>query len=179
ALDEALAAAAPKGIAALKPEARVEAILLRTDLLNAEAMALLEAGESAKCRGRLTEMMALRQEAATLLKLREAERHPDLFWPLLMSAESLLDDARRELEVGDAARSRTASLEAQKLLERADALSVPADHPLRRHLARLQASIRGTLAAVEAKIPGSDAADAAARRLRRAIDATAAAGVDY
>lgn len=179
ALDEAIAAAAPKGVATMKPDARIEAALLRESLLGAEAMALLEAGKPADCRARLAEVMALRREAATLRKLPRPDEHPDLFWPLLITADTIIQESRARLEAGDPAGSRAASLEAGKLLARADALAVPREHPLRQQLERVRGNLAATLTAVEARIPGSEAANAAASRLRRAIDATAAAGVDY
>lgn len=179
ALEEAIAAAAPKGVATLKPDQRIEAALLRESLLGPEAMAHLEAGEPAECRERLAEVMSLRREVGTLRKLPRPDEHPDLFGPLVITAETMIQEARQQLEAGDTARSRAASLEAGKLLARAEALLVSKEHPLSKHLEHLRGSLAATRTAVEARIPGSEAADAAARKLRRAIDATAAAGVDY
>jgi hypothetical protein len=174
ALDEAIAAAAPKGIAGMKPEQRMEAALMRAELLVAEGAALLATGESARGRAQLAQAMTLRQEAAVLRKLRQPAAHPDLFWPMLLSAEVSLDDARQELAAGDAARARSIMLEADALLTRTDQLPLPPEHPLRARLAAVRSRLEATLAAIDAKIPSKDAADAAARRLRRVLDATAA-----
>ncbi len=176
ALDEAIAAAAPKGVGSLKAEPRIEATMMRAELLAVEGAALLAAGESIRGRAQLAKAREFRQEAAVLRKLQAPASHPDLFWPLVLSAEAMLDEARRDLAGVDPARTRNALLEAAALLKQADSLPLAPEHPLRARLTGLQARLAGDLSAVDARIPGKDAADAAARRVRRAIDATASGG---
>lgn len=174
ALDEALAAAAPKGIGGLKPELRMEAALMRAELLAAEGAALLGAGESTRAREAFSKAVELRREAAALRKLQQPAAHPDLFWPLVLSAQAILDEVRRDLADGDPSRVRNVLLEAAALLTQAGSLPLAAEHPLRGRFTALEARLKAELLAVDVKIPSKDAADAAARRLRRAIDATAA-----
>lgn len=177
ALDEAIAAAAPKGVGSMKPEARMEADLMRAEVLAWEGMALLETHEPTQARERFAKVMELQQEATVLRRIPKPEMHPDLFAPLLLTAEAMLDEARAELDAGDSARSRAGVLEASKILARADGLPFPREHPLRGRLASLQARATGDLSAVRATIPGADAADTAARRIRRAIDGAAPSAI--
>lgn len=179
ALDEAIAAVAPKGLAALKPEPRIEALLLQAELLVCQGEASLAVGEPARASERLAAAIALQEQAGSLRKLPEPDAHPDLFWPLVMAAEAQLGESHALLGAGDPAGARAATVEATKLLARAAALPFPKDHPRRGRLTSLQAGLRQALSAVEATLPGSDAADAAARRVRRGLDATAAAGADF
>lgn len=178
ALDVAIRAAAPKGEAGMKPEARMETALLRAELLGCQGAALLEARQPARSRERFAEALEARREAATLRKVPRPEAHADLFLPLLMSAEALLDEAGQELATGDSSGSRADILEASKLLERADALPFPEDHPLRARLADLRARLATEVSTLSTAIPGMDAADAAARRVRRAIDRTPVSWAD-
>lgn len=176
ALDEAIAAAAPKGLAGSRAEARIEAALMRVELLTCEGAALLESGQPTRGRECLAKALELRQEAGVLAKLPRPDSHPEIFSPLLLSAVAMLDEARAELAAGDFAQARTSVRAAAKFLARADALPVPEGNPLRSRLAIVRARLEKDDRAVATAIPGMDAADAAARRLRRAIDATAAAG---
>ncbi len=173
ALDEAIAAAAPQGEAVMKPEQRIEALLMRTGLFMYEGEEFLEAGDLDPSLERFTTVVDLLQQIATLRKIPRPESHPDLFLPLVGQAEATLDKARILLEDGDPAGARDSILRASKMLARADALTFPTDHPLRAKLAQLQARTDEDLAGVASTIPGIDAADTAARRLRRAIDRTA------
>jgi hypothetical protein len=101
-----------------------------------------------------------------------------LFLPLLLLAEAMLDEARLRPAGGDPAQSRNEIVSASKILMRADELPVAAGHPLRAKLKTLRARLDQQLRAADAKIPGKDAADVAARRVRRALDGTAAAAAD-
>jgi len=172
ALDKAIEAAAPKGVATMKSAARIEAALLRAELLTGEGRARLAAAEPARARECFAKAIELRQEASVLLKLAKPTEHPDLFRLLLLSAEAALDTARNELRSGDAARARGDVDEAAKLVARADRLPIPKDHPLRPLLAKLQTRIDADGSSVVAKTPRADAADTAARLLQRVIDET-------
>jgi len=178
ALRQAIADAAPKGIAGLKPEPRIEAALMEAELLAAEGDALLEARRPEEGRQRLATAIERLEEAARLRKLPNPENHPDLFWPLLLSAQALLDETQIRLDANDAPAARVTAIEAGKLLDRAAELPVANDHPLRSRLAALQARLSEERESVGAAIPGTDAADAAARRMRETIDGTAAAGAE-
>lgn len=172
ALDKAIAAAAPKGATTMKPAARIEAALLRAELLTAEGRARLAAADPARARECFTKAIELRQEASVLLKLPKPAEHPDLFRLLLLSAEAALDTARDELRSGDPTRARRDVDEAAKLLARADRLPLPPDHPLRKLVGDLQTRIDADESTVVAKTPRADAADAAARQLQHVIDRT-------
>jgi len=179
ALDAAITAVAPQGFASLKTEPKIEAALMRVDLLTSEGEVLLAAGEPGRAREPLMQAIELRQEVAVLRKLARPATHADLFWPLLLLAEAMLDEARGGQAGGDPARSRGDIVAAGKILTRADELPVAADHPLRKRLAFLRSRLDQELRATDAKLPGKDAADVAARRVRRAIDRTAASdGLD-
>lgn len=173
ALDEAVAAAVPGGEASMKPEQRIEFLLMRSGLLLCEGEELLVAGEPAPSRKRFETVVDDLKQIATLRKIPRPEAHPDLFLPLVDLAEATLDEARLQLDAGDPAQARDTTQKAESLLAEADGLPFPTDHPLRAKLARLQARIDEDRAGVNATIPGVDAADTAARRLRRAIDGTA------
>jgi hypothetical protein len=170
ALDEAVAAAAPKGVAALKPQQTIEMLLLREELLVLEGEVLLSSDDAAGSRERFTKAMELVRQIATLRKLTNAESHPDLFPPLVRCAEAMLREARRDTEGGDPTRGRQALVEASKLLAQAEGLPFPKQHPLRASLPGLQARVEEGLSQVGELIPGADAATAAARRLRRSLE---------
>jgi len=172
-LDEAVAAAAPSGVAALKPQQTIEMLLMREELLVLEGEVLLDAGDPTGGRERFTKATELVKQIATLRKLANAESHPDLFPPLVRCAEALLREAQRDTEGGDPTRGRQALVEASKLLTRAAGLSFPKQHPLRATLPGLQARAEEGLSQVGELIPGADAATAAARRLRRSLEGAA------
>ena len=176
ALDEACKAAAPQGIDSMKRDARIEALLMQAELLECEGRVLVQLGEVATARERFAKVLEVRQEVAAVRRIKQPEKHSDLLVPLLLSAETLLDEAQVALDANDAARSRDRSLEASKVLERVNGLSFPTDHPLRAWQKGLVSRVTSGLAAVKAAIPGNDVADAAARRIQRAIDGTAMAG---
>ncbi len=179
ALDEALAAALPKVTTGLKPDQRIEAALLRAELATNEAAALIEAGDLVAARERLAQVLNLRQEISTLRKRPPDETHPDMLGPLLLAAERALTESRSLLGKGAADSSRAEAIEASRLLARAGEVNLPEGHPLADERARLQSRLEQHYAAIGESIPRSDAADAAARRIRRGIDATPPAAAAF
>lgn len=173
ALEEAVAAAAPTGVAALKPPQTIEMLLLREELCVREGEVLLDSGDPTASRERFTKAMELVKQIATLRKLTNAESHPDLFPPLVGCAEAMLREAQRDTAGGEPSRGRQALVEASKLLTRAEGLPFPKQHPLHATLPGLQARVEEGLSQVGELIPGADAATAAARRLRRSLDGAA------
>lgn len=176
ALAKAIEAASPKGAVAMKPAERVEAALLRAELLVGEGRVLLAAGDPIGARACFAKVLDLRREASGLLKLPKPEEHPDLFVPLLLAAEANVQLARTEIQAGDPVRARGSIDEATKLLSQAQQLPLPAVHPLHKLAERVQAMIAAGTSTVVAQTPETDAADAAARRLRRALDTTPVPG---
>lgn len=173
ALDEAIAAAAPGGVAALKPEQAAEMLLLRSELRIREAEVLRAADDPSGCRQRLAQATDDLEQIATLRKIPEPKSHPDLFRPLVLCADAMLAEARRQVDEGDPSLGRQTIAGASTMLSRAEALSVPEDHPLRSQLLALQGLVSEELAQAGARIPGVEAATAAARRLRRALEGAA------
>jgi len=179
ALEKAIAAASPKGAGGLRPEAKTEEGLLRAELFTNQGYALLAAGKPARAREKLTKAVDLYRQVATQRSLPQPETHPNLFWPQLLLVECLLEESRLALAGGDAAAAKAATRGAAEGLDRANDSNFPKAHPLRARMAVLEGRLKRELAAAEATMPGSDAADAAARSLRRAIDATAPAGTAF
>jgi hypothetical protein len=173
ALDAAVAAAAPKGEATMKPEQRVEALLMRAELLMCTGWERLAAGDSKGGRESFAKVVDLVDQIGALRKLADPEKHPDQFMPLIGLATAMLDEARLRFDEGNPAEALETIREAGKALARADGLPLSKDNPLRLRLPPLQSRIEVALARVATKALGTDAADAAARRVRRAIDGTA------
>jgi hypothetical protein len=173
ALDEAVVAAAPTGAAALKPDQNIEVLLMRAKVRLLEGEILLASGDSQGGRERFAQVAELVKQIAVLRKLKQPESHPDLFQPLLLGAEAALAEALRQSAAGDPTEGQKTMGEAAKLLSRAEALPFPPGHPLRSMLVHLRKQVDEELAEVVARIPGADAADVAARRLRRALDGAA------
>ena len=173
ALDEAVAAAAPNGVAALKPQQTIEMLLMREELCVREGEVLLDSGDPTAGRERFAKAAEFVKQIATLRKLTNAESHADLFLPLVRWAEALLREAQRDTAEGDPTRGRQALVEASKLLARAEGLPFPKQHPLRATLPGLQARVEEGLSQVGELIPGADAANAAARRQRRSLERAA------
>jgi|LakMenEpi03Aug12_release.lakeMendotaPanAssembly.Ray.scaffolds.fasta_scaffold40053_3 tetratricopeptide (TPR) repeat protein len=176
ALDEAIAQVAPGGVATLKRDQNIEVMLLRSELSIREGEALLAAGDPSGSRERFVRAAEDVEQVATLRKLPQPKSHPDLFWPLVLCADAMLAEARRHVEKGDLAQGRQTIVEASAMLTRAEELPVPQDHPLRPRLLSLQALVAEDLAQAGAKNLGAeaaDAADAAARRMRRTLDGAA------
>lgn len=174
ALDEAIAAAAPGGTAALKPDQTVEILLMRSELRICEGEVLVAAGDPSGGRQCFMEATDCLEQIATLRKIPQPKSHPDLFRSLVLCADAMLSEARRQVEMGDPSLARRTIVAASAILARAEGLPVPEDHPLRPRLLSLQALVEEDLARTVAKIPGVEAADAAARRMRRTLDGAAA-----
>jgi len=173
ALDEAIAAAAPGGTAALKPDQSTEILLMRSELAVREGEVLLEAGDPSGARQRFMQAVDHLEKIATLRKLPQPKSHPDLFRPLVLGADAMRAEALGHVEKGDPAQGQQTLVAASAILARAEELSVPEDHPLRPRLLSLKSLVGEDLARTAAEIPGVEAADAAARRLRRTLDAAA------
>jgi len=173
ALDEAIAAAAPTGTGAIKPDLKTEILLLESELRIREGEVLLAAGDPAASRERFMRATDALEQVATLRKLPQPKSHPDLFRPLVLCAEAMLAGARGQIEQGDPAQARQTIVDASAMLARAEGLNVPEEHPLRSRLRALQALVGEDLAQAQAIIPGVEAADAAARRMRRTLDGAA------
>lgn len=174
ALDEAIAAAAPGGEATLKPDQTIEILLMRSELQIREGEVLLAAGDPSGGRQCFMQAAGSLEQIATLRKLPQPKSHPDLFRPLVLCADAMLAEAKRHVEKGDPAQGRQTIVAASAILARAEELTVPQDHPLRPRLLALQTLVGEDLAQAGAKIPGVEAADAAARRMRRTLDGAAA-----
>ncbi len=173
ALDEAIAVAAPGGAATLKPNQNIEFLLLRSELQIREGEVLLAAGDPSGSRQRFMQATDDLEQVAKLRKLPQPKSHPDLFWPLVLCAEAMLAEARRPVDNGNRAQGRQAIVAISEILARAEELPVPQEHPLRPRLLFLQALVGEDLAQAAAKIPGVEAADTAARRMRRTLDGAA------
>lgn len=174
ALDEAIAAAAPGGTATLKPDQTVEILLIQSELRIREGEVLLAAGDPSGSRQRFMQAAEYLEKIATLRKLPQPKSHPDLFRPLVLCVDAMLAEARGHVEKGDPAQGRQTIVAASAILARAADLPVSEDHPLRPQLLSLQKLVGEDLAQAGAKLPGVEAANAAARRMRRTLDAAAA-----
>jgi len=173
ALDEAIAAAAPGGAATLKPDQSIEILLMRAELRIREGEVLLAAGDSSGSSQRFAQATDYFEQIAALRKLPQPKSHPDLFRPLVLGADAMLIEARRDIEKRNPAQGRQTIVAAAALLARAEELPVPEAHPLRPRLLALQALVAEDLAQAGARIPGAEAADTAARRVRRTLDGAA------
>lgn len=179
ALDEAVAAAAPQGVENLKPEARIEADLLRAELLTCQGEALLESGDPASGRERAAKAVNLLQAVAVRRNLPQPDAHADLLLPLLVQAEALCVETRRAVDAGHAARAQDLATAAAALVARVDALPIAEGHPFRTRVANLRTLLGQERSAADAALPAFDAAAAAARRLRRAVDGTDVSNGDF
>ena len=179
ALATALAAALPRNASGLKAEQRIEAATLQAELSLHEGIALLEAGNLDAARKDLWNVLDLQNEIATLRKRPADERRVDRLPPLLAAAEVAVAESERYLADAVADAAREAALEASSLLTQAGRQPVAEGHPLAVTQQQLKARIARQIAALERSIPRSDAADAAARRLRRGIDQTDPSGASF
>ena len=177
ALDEAIRAASPTGAAGLKGDARIEAALLEAEIMVHRGAAMKQAADLAHARESVRRAIQLHREVGELRRSPSPDVHPDLAWPLLLDADATLADAQRLLAVGDHERSQATVREASNTLARAAALPMPPNSPLRGYLADLQARLQRQRSALDDSLPRTEAADAAARRLQEAIDATALPGI--
>ena len=178
ALREAVAAANPQG-GALKPDHRIEVALMEAELLGSRAIARMDAGDLALAREDASRAAALQREVATLRKVQRPDTHPDLLWPLLLTADLALSESHQRLADGHVDDAQALAAEASKTLSLATELAREESHPLRAYLANLTMRLERQSSSVEQTIPQSDEADTAARRLHRAIDGTALPGIAY
>jgi tetratricopeptide (TPR) repeat protein len=178
AFEETVAAATPKA-GGLKPEIRIEVAVLEIELLANRGAALFEKGDVEGARKDFDRVLELERELLGLRKAPRAESHPDLFSPLLAAAEIALVEGQRRVEEGDVEGSRADLVQAEKNLAVARSLRVPESHPLQAVLARIATRLESQQRALQQSIPRSERAGMAARRLRRAIDATATSGAEF
>jgi tetratricopeptide (TPR) repeat protein len=176
-LDHVIAITLPKGIASGSPEKRAEVTVLLFELAVARCEALLRAGDMERARLELDEVFKLHKDLAGLRKLADADSHPDLFRPVMMSAEITLADSRKLLAQNEIDEGFAVAAKALETLARAEALPLATDNPLRRLIPPLVAAIAQHRARLTAAIDASDAADAAGSRLNRALDRTAPAAI--
>jgi tetratricopeptide (TPR) repeat protein len=179
ALDAALAAALPRNASGLKAEQRIEAAMLQAELLLHEGIALLEAGNLDAARKDLWNVLDLQKEIATLRKRPADELRVDRLLPLLAAAEVAVAESEQHLADAVADAAREAALEASALLTQAGQQPLAESHPLAVKQEQLKARVARQVAALERSIPRSDAADAAARRLRVGIDQTDPTGASF
>lgn len=175
AYEDLVAAAAPK-TGALKPEARIEAAALELDLLTNRGAALLDRGDVEGARKDFSRALHVQRELLTLRKAPAGNAHPDLLGPLLAVADAAIAGGRRRAADGDADGARGDFAEAEKQLAEAKAVAVAEGHPLHGLRAEIAARLDAQQQALQRSLPRTERADMAARRLRMAIDATAAEG---
>jgi tetratricopeptide (TPR) repeat protein len=173
ALDEAIEAALPKGLASGSPEKRIEANVLLLQLRLARCEVALRGADMARAAKELEAIFTIHEDMARGRKSTKTENHPDLFLPLMFAAEVSAAEADALARAGKADEARGVAARAAEELARATALPLPEDHPRRRELARIAGILERQEAKAEASVATSDAADVAARRVRRAVDATA------
>jgi hypothetical protein len=171
-LDEVFEKVLPKGVATAVVDKRLEAEILRLRLVLARSEARFQAGDLAGTTGDLDEIFRLHKAMATARKLAKPESHPELVIPLARATAIALaeSDARVKAGLGDEARALVAK--ASETLAKASAVSLPEDHPWRKDLQRLETAIENRLAAFEAAVVVTDAADVVAERIRRAVEGT-------
>jgi tetratricopeptide (TPR) repeat protein len=172
AYEEAVAAATPKA-GGLKPEARIELAILEIELLMNRAAAFSDSGDVDGAQKDVNRVLEVERELLGLRKAPRAEAHPDLFGPLLAAADLAVVDGRRRVDEGDVEGARADLVRAEKHLALARSLPVPDSHPLRGLLVQVANRLEAQQRMLQQSIPRSERAGMAARRLRRAIDATA------
>jgi hypothetical protein len=172
AYEDAVAAATPKA-GGLKPEARIELAILEIELLMNRAAAFSDSGDVDGARKDVNRALEVERELLGLRKAPRADAHPDLFGPLLAAADLAVVDGRRRADEGDVEGARADLVRAEKDLAVARALPVPESHPLRGLLVQVATRLESQQRTLQQSIPRSERAGMAARRLRRAIDATA------
>jgi len=170
ALADVVAAVTPKA-GGLRPEVRADLAALEAELLTARAQVRIEAGEPAAARKDLDKVLELHREIGLLRKNPNPDMHPDLAQPLLLAADVRILESRRLLGEGAADMAKVEAEEAERKLERVTGLLEAPDHPLHARLAMLRQQLDGSLRSIKESIPRSDAIEAAARRMIRAIEA--------
>lgn len=172
AYEEAVAAATPRA-GGLKPDARIELAILEIELLANRAAAFSESGDVDGARKDVDRVLEVERELLGLRKAPRAESHPDLFGPLLAAADLAVVDGRRRVDEGNVEGARADLVRAEKHLALARSLPIPESHPLRGLLVQVANRLESQQRTLQQSIPRSERAGMAARRLRRAIDATA------
>ncbi len=172
--------AKPKGVASARPGTRIEADVVRmetnvllTQLHLARCAAVLRAGDLAAARKEVDEVLKLHKEMEKIRRVAKPEPHPDLFVPLLLTAEISAIEAEGLARVGKAEEARVVAARAADELARATALPLLADHPRRQGLSKVAMLLEQQRAQAEASVATSDSAEVAAGRLQRAVEATA------
>ncbi len=178
AIDEAIEAALPKGLSSGSPDKRIEANVLLLQLRLARCEVALRGGDMARAAKELEAIFAIHEDMARVRKATKSENHPDLFLPLMFAAEVSAAEADAIARAGKADEARGVAARAADELARAAALPLPEDHPRRRGLARIAGILARQEARAEASVATSDAADVAARRVRRAVEATAPSSME-
>jgi tetratricopeptide (TPR) repeat protein len=169
----------------LKPDQRAEAQRLRADLLGYEAAARLAAGDTSRASVASEEALALTESALTLQKNPAGTQHPDLVAPLLLAADVAVAQADSAFAENNVTQARTAMVTADRILDRAAQLlasrleAFPEAHPFRRREEEVRGRLRQLTARLAADLPRSDAADAAARRAIRSLEAMAPSSVSF
>jgi len=170
AFDGVVVAVTPKA-GGLRPEMQADLDLLQAELLTARARARIESGEPATVRKDLERVLELHRQVGVLRKRPVPDSHPDLVEPLLLAAGVGIGESRRLLAEGRPDAAKEEAEEAQRRLESAASLIKDADHPLGGRLTALRQRLAFNLESIGESIPRSDAVDAAARRMIRALDA--------
>lgn len=173
AFDKAIEKALPKGTATAPTDKRLEAEVLRVQLLLARCAVLIRNRDVAKARKEIDEILKVHKDLASLRKLAKPDTHPDLILPLVLATELALVESQEQFEAGLIDEARLLAAKASQERERAAALPLAADHPRRQDLTRLADALQEHLAKLEASITTTDAAEVAARRIRRAVESTA------
>jgi tetratricopeptide (TPR) repeat protein len=173
ALDEVFKVVFPKGLASAPLDAkRLEADVLLAQVLIARCSALLHKRDIKESQKAVDEVFRIHKEMAALRKVPTAATHPEHLLPLLFATELALIDSEEQFKAGLIDEARAAALKATETLARAAALPLAEDHPQRHDLSRLAAAIESQRAKLDASITITDAAEVAARRIRRAVEAT-------
>jgi len=168
---EGVVAAVTPTAGGLRPETQADLALLQAELLTARARARIESGDLAEVRKDLERVLELHRQVGVLRKRPVPDSHPDLVEPLLLAAGVGIGESRRLLAEGRPDAAKEEAEEAQRRLESAASLIKDANHPLGGRLTALRQRLAFNLESIGESIPRSDAVDAAARRMIRALDA--------
>lgn len=172
ALDGAMEQVLPKGIASAPLDERLEAEVLQLRLALARCEPRFHAGDLAGAKKDVDEILRLHKDMATARKLANAESHHELAVPLAIATEITLAESDAQSKDGMVDEARALVTKASETLARAAAIPLPEGHRASPDLARLAAAIQNRRAKFEASVVNTDAADVAARRIRRAVQRT-------
>ncbi len=174
ALDGVFGQTLPNDVKKAPPDKRLEAELLSLRLSLARCAARLQYGDVEGARKEVNEVLDLHKDMTGIRKVANGESHPELFVPLVLATEIALAESDEQSKAGMGDEARGMAAKASELLARAAALPLADDHPRRYDLARLAAALGNRRAKFEASVVTTDAAEVAARRIRRAVEGTAA-----